>query len=128
MASRLDFSEAPYITKASNDRWILHAPTRIVTLSSMDSVIEDHEKRAGVIDLQEALGCLDRRPKDKERWESMTEDEARKLQLLIEAASDGSQKEGPGVYMCEISWSTLGCSSEDPHNFGGRVTNNIRCR
>lgn len=118
-----DFCEAPYLTTLTPNRWILHTPTRFCTLGSIDPIIEAHEKSRGVIDLHEALGCLDRRPEEKARWDSMTADEEEKLQLLIEDASDKSKCEVPAIYMCELSWTTLSLPENDSH-----VTFNLRCQ
>lgn len=128
MSAKLHFSEKSYLTKVSSDRWILHAPTRCCVVASIDPIIEQHEKSRGNINMEEALKFLaTNRPEKKEKWDSMAEDEEAMLQMLIHAASDKTTKEKPGVYMCEVSWSTLDCSAENPHNFGDRVTFNLRC-
>jgi hypothetical protein len=112
-----------FLTDVARDRWVLHAPGRFVTMGSMDPVLEKHEKDQGSVSLAEAMEWLAKDGK-KEAWDAASASDLDHLNALIKAAAaEGEKNTEPGVYICEVSWSTL----DMPADAGQRVTYNIRC-
>ena len=95
-----------YITKVCQDRWVLHAPGKCLTLGSLDPVIEDHEKVSGFVKQNEIDNLLSRHLKLKAEWSSATSAQVEELNALVRAAADDETAEA-GTYMCELEWSTL---------------------
>jgi hypothetical protein len=113
-----------FLTKVAEDRWILHAPNKKITMGNIDPILEDQEKHQGFV----TFGAIDEWLKHKGReakWGAVTEDELSRLNELVVIAAGGDPTAKPGVYVCEISWCTLNFPEEvDP----GVVTYNIKAR
>jgi len=95
-----------YITRVCQDRWILHAPGKCLTLASMDPMIEDSEKEVGFVCQTEVDKLLFRHQKLKAEWDSATTAQLDELSSLVRAAG-GDETAEPSNYMCELQWSTL---------------------
>jgi hypothetical protein len=112
---------ARFVKPLTPGRWLLHAPTRCIHVGGIDPILEKHEVAAGHVEWKEVAEQLERNPDMKKQWEAATDDDLAELTKLVELASDpktGPHK--PGVYICEIEWTSY--DMED----SGRVTNNIR--
>ena len=88
-----------YISRVCQDRWILHAPGKCLTLGSMDPVIEDSEKEVGFVRQTEVDRLLFRRQKLKAEWDSATTAQLDELSSLVRAAA-GDDTAEPRNYSC----------------------------
>jgi hypothetical protein len=113
-----------FLVEVSKERWVLHAPGRFVTMGSIDPILEAHEKNEGKVSLAEAMEWLAKREEENTKWNSVSAEDLAHLQKLITAAAAPDEgNTAPGVYICEVSWSTL----DMPADAGSRVTYNLRC-
>ena len=101
-----------YISRVCQDRWILHAPGKCLTLGSMDPVIEDSEKQVGFVSQTEVDRLLIRHQKLEADWDSATTAQLDELSSLVRAAA-GDDTAEPRIYMCELQWSTLQGNADD---------------
>ena len=95
-----------YICRVCQDRWILHAPGKRLTLGSIDPVIDDNEKEVGFVRQTEVDRLLLRHLQLKEDWDSATTAQLDELSSLVRAAA-GDDTAEPRNYICELQWSTL---------------------
>lgn len=110
-----------FVTKVAKDRWILHAPSKFITIGNMDPALDEAEKRQGFVSKDEFARWMSDHPTEKAQWEG-PESELITLQDLITVAAGGDEEQRPGTYFCEIAWSTL----DMPEDAGASVTYNIR--
>jgi hypothetical protein len=116
---RLPESAEPFLTKLSDEHWLLNAPSRLVCLSQTDPVIEPNERRNGFVTWAEARRAIE--AKDAlERWEATSDEELAELGRLVALAA--GQYAIAKTYICEVQWSTLNL----PDTVGAIVTTNMR--
>jgi len=112
-----------FLTKVAENRWILHAPNKKITMGNIDPILEDQEKHQGFVTFK----AIDEWLKEKgleAKWGAVTQEELARLDELVIAAG-GDRTAKPGVYVCEISWTTFNFPEKiDP----GIVTYNIKAR
>ena len=115
---------ASAVRQVCKDRWILHAPGRHVVVGSIDAVIDKHEKAAGRILRSEVDKLLTQiakiQPEKKKEWDSVTDQQMDDLKRLVKIAANDETAE-PGLYMCEVAWSTL-----EPESFNQSLTYNLK--
>jgi len=74
-----------FLTKVAENRWILHAPNKKITMGNIDPILEDQEKHQGFVTFK----AIDEWLKEKgleAKWGAVTQEELARLDELVIAA------------------------------------------
>lgn len=97
--------DARFVSPVAENRWILHAPRRLVRVASIDPVLEDVEAQRGWVHPAKVEALLRGNP----QWDdACTPDEAETLGRYARIAAPPGASTKTYVCVCEVEWSTLG--------------------